>query len=284
MNRGHGRERILAGDKNKITFLSILSSARKKLKIRILAYCLMDNHYHLVIENSTGRMADFFKRLNGEYGTAYRRNHGGEGYVFQGRFKSTLIQDEGYLLMAISYVLGNPVRAGIVGDFLQYQWSSASLYFNSDSSGLIDNVFVEELYGDAEEMRDHVRGWEKRKVELPVIHTEFGPVLAQEDGIGVLKERFERRSGRESLERKRKDDDGFEPVARIYQEFCERNGIKPDRIDFGSRYGQQLRRQLLVQLKDLGGLKYREIIKLPEFSTLKMNALGSLYRYEQQKK
>jgi putative transposase len=91
MNRGHGRERILSGDKDKTIFLNILSMASKRLKIRVLAYCLMDNHYHLVIKNSSGRMADFFKLLNGEYGTDYRRRHGGAGYVFQGRFSHTMV-------------------------------------------------------------------------------------------------------------------------------------------------------------------------------------------------
>jgi putative transposase len=112
VNRGHGRERILANDADKKVFLDILTEASKRLKIRVLAYCLMDSHYHLVIENSSGRMADFFKLLNGDYGTYYRKRHGGNGYIFQGRYKSTLIQDDGYLMMAISYVLANPVRAG----------------------------------------------------------------------------------------------------------------------------------------------------------------------------
>ena len=59
---GHGRERILAGDKDKTFFPSILGSASKRLRIRVLAYYLMDSHYHLVIENSSGRMADFFSK------------------------------------------------------------------------------------------------------------------------------------------------------------------------------------------------------------------------------
>jgi hypothetical protein len=82
------------------------------------------------------------------------------------------------------------------------------------------------------------------------------------------------------LERKRKDDFGFEPVAKIYQEFCSEYKVDLDKVDFTQRDGQELRRQLLLHLKDRGGLKYREIAKLPEFSGVKMNALGSLYRYE----
>lgn len=280
MNRGHGRVRIFASAEDKAIFLNMLGMASKRLKIRILAYCLMDNHYHLIIENSSGRMADFFKLLNGEYGIDYRRRHGGNGYVFQGRFTSTLIQDEGYLLMAISYVLGNPERARLVRDFTEYPWSSAAAYFKKDDSDLIDRVFVEELYETAKKLHEHVRIWQERKSELPIIHTELGPVLADETGIGVLQERFERRSGQESLERKRKDDFGFEPIAKIYQEFCSMHEVDLDQIDFDTRFGQKMRRALLLQLKDRGGLKYREIARLPEFAGVEMNSLGALYRYE----
>lgn len=283
MNRGHGRERIFAGEKDKTVFLNMLGMASKRLKIHILTYCLMDNHYHLVIENSSGRMADFFKLLNGEYGIYYRRRHGGSGYVFQGRFKSTLIQDEGYLLMAISYVLGNPVRARLAEDFLDYQWSSAGEYFKSDPLGRVDHAFVEALYGTRATLYEQVRSWQGRKSELPVIHTELGPVLADEAGVGVLQERFERRSGQESLERKRKDDFGFEPIAKIYQEFCALHEVDLDQVDFDTRHGQKMRRALLLQLKDRGGLKYREIARLPEFAGVEMNSLGALYRYEKSK-
>ncbi len=284
VNRGHGRDRILAGDEDKKVFQNILAEASKRLKIRILAYCLMGSHYHLVIENSSGRMADFFKLLNGEYGTYYRQRHGGNGYVFQGRYKSTLIQDDGYLIMAISYVLANPVRARLVEDFLEYPWSSAGEYFKSDPPGRVDHAFVEALVGARATLYEHVRGWQARKSELPIIHTELGPLLADAEGVGPLEEKFERRSGEESMERKRKNDFGFEPIERIYQEFCKMHKVDLERIDFDSRPGQKVRRQLLLQLKDRGGLKYREIARLPEFSALRMNALGSLYRYEKMKK
>lgn len=284
VNRGHGRERILAGDEDKKVFLKILAEAGKRLKIRVLAYCLMDNHYHLVIENSSGRMADFFKLLNGEYGTYYRKRHGGNGYVFQGRYKSTVIQDDGYLVMAISYVLANPVRALLANDFLKYPWSSATNYFMPDAPAWLERSYVEELYGTAKKMQEHVRAWQGKKAKLPLLHTELGSLLADEDGAGAVQEKFERRTGQDSQERKRKDDFGFEPVEKIYQEFCARYKVDLDKVDFNQRRGQQLRRQLLVLLKDYGGLKYREIARLHEFSGVKMNALGALYRYEKIKK
>ncbi|MFW9879836.1 MAG: transposase [Candidatus Thorarchaeota archaeon] len=76
MNRGINCEKIFSGDKNKIQFLDYLEGFSKKLKIRILFYCLMDNHYHLVLENSSGKMSDFFRHLNGQYGMYYRKMKG----------------------------------------------------------------------------------------------------------------------------------------------------------------------------------------------------------------
>lgn len=280
LNRGHGRERILGDDKDKQAFLGVMAEAQKRLKMRVLAYCLMNSHYHLVLENSSGRMADFFKLLNGEYGIYYRKRHGGNGYVFQGRYKSTLIQDDDYLIMAISYVLANPVKAGLVHDFVAYPWSSARAYYGKEPDRYVDYAFVEGLYGPKKALSEHVRAWQGRKAELPVIHTKMGDLLADENGIGLLAEKFDRRSGKESLERKRKDDFGFEPVEKIYQEIARMYKVDWERLGFDTREGQKVRRILLRSLKDLGGLKYREIARLPEFAGVKMNSLGSMYRHE----
>jgi REP element-mobilizing transposase RayT len=111
----------------------------KNLKIKILAYCIMANHYHLILENSSGRMSDFFRQLNGNYGMIYRKLYGEHGYVFQGRYKSTLIQADAYLRIAIRYALLNPVRAGLVTKFDNYIWSSANEYFSEMSSDLVDS-------------------------------------------------------------------------------------------------------------------------------------------------
>lgn len=73
MSRGYNGNDIFAGNKSKGHFLDLLEGTAKKLKIRLFAYCIMDNHYHLVLENSNGRMSDFFGQLNGLYGMYYRK-------------------------------------------------------------------------------------------------------------------------------------------------------------------------------------------------------------------
>ena len=130
MNRGDDGNDIFAGNKKKSQFLDYLEGASSQMKIRIFAYCSIDNHYHLVLENSSGRMSDFLKLLNGQYGMYYRKMYGGKGYVFQSRFKSTIIEDDGYLIKSIEYLLQNPVRAGIVSFAENYIWSSIHYYFS----------------------------------------------------------------------------------------------------------------------------------------------------------
>jgi putative transposase len=71
MNRGHDGTDIFCGNKNKNQFIDYLAESSTKLKIKIFAYCVMDTHYHLVLENSNGKMSEFMKRLNGHYGSYY---------------------------------------------------------------------------------------------------------------------------------------------------------------------------------------------------------------------
>ena len=92
MNRGYDGNDIFAGNQNKSQFLDYLEGASNRMKIRLFAYCVMDNHYYLVLENSSGMMSDFLKLLNGLYGMYYRKMYGGKGYVFQSRFKSNIRQ------------------------------------------------------------------------------------------------------------------------------------------------------------------------------------------------
>jgi putative transposase len=144
MNRGYDGNDIFAGSRHKSHFLDYLEESSKRMKIRIFAYCIIDNHYHLVLENSSGRMSDFCKLLNGQngqYGMYYRKMEGGKGkgYVFQSRFKSTIIEDDGYLIKSIEYLLQNPVRAGIVYGAENYTWSSikaSSIIFQNKSRKL----------------------------------------------------------------------------------------------------------------------------------------------------
>ncbi len=276
MNRGYDGKTIFSKSKEKKVFLELLAEISEFCKIRILAYCLMSNHYHLVLENSSGRMSDFFKQLNGQFGTFYRKENGGRGYVFQDRFKSMLIQDDAYLLMVIAYVLNNPMRARLVENFSDYEWSSGNLYFSDKSTNIVDTGFVEELFGNKVNLESFIMSMNLK--ELPIMKTDVGNIIGGEDFVGEALEKFNRRSGKESLERKRIDDKYYEPVEKVFFEFEKKHHMKTDKIDTKNHIGKKLRAELLVNLKDRAGLRYSEIIKIDVFSDVKLNSLGMMYQ------
>jgi len=275
MNRGINGEAIFKADKHKTVFLDILADKVDKFRMRLFAYCIMDNHYHLVLENASGRMSDFMRNLNTQFAFYFRKQTGGKGYVFQNRFVSTIIQDDAYLKQAIVYVLQNPVQAGIVDNFRKYPWSSVKANFQKAKLKWLDGKFVQELFGSQNNLAGAIQlaGSEK----LTLLKTRLGPVLGDESFVEKALERYERRLEPDGMKKKRRDDFYFEPVAKVIQEFERDKGIKIDDINIGKLHGKQLRTELLVLLHDLTGLKYREIIEIPIFSDLHYLSMSRLY-------
>jgi REP element-mobilizing transposase RayT len=274
MNRGYEGRKIFLDERDKAVFLEILSRAQKATRIRLLAYCIMGNHYHVVLQNTTGHMPMFFRQLNGRYAAHFRRRHGGRGYVFQERYKSMLIQDDGYLKVAIAYVLGNPVRAHLAEAFDRHSGSSGILYFNGAETNTVDVGFVEDLFGS----RTALQGLVDRANELPVIQSELGPIIGSEEFSVRAAWKAERRSGRESLERRRSPDKYFDPLEKIIGEFEKKHGVETGQLDMTTHAGKKLRAELLVHLKDRSGMTYRAIVKLEPFADLEMSGLGTLYQ------
>ena len=88
------------------------------------AYCLMDNHYHIVIETPDGNLSKGMRQLNGVYTQTFNRRHRRVGHVFQGRYKAIIVEKESHLLELCRYVVLNPVRAGTVKHPREWKWSS----------------------------------------------------------------------------------------------------------------------------------------------------------------
>jgi REP element-mobilizing transposase RayT len=274
MNRGINGEAILAGEKQKTAFLNLLADKVAKYRMRLFAYAIMDTHYHLVLENASGRMSDFFRNLNTHYAFYYRKHKGGKGYVFQSRFVSTIIQDNAYLKQAIIYVLRNPVQAGIVDSYRKYPWSSAAAYFAKENPAWLAADFVQGLFGNLHNLSEAVRAG--RGGELPVLKTRLGPVLGDEAFAEMALERYERRLRPDAVKKKRRDDFGYDPVTKVIQEFERAKGMKIEDIEVGNWQGKRMRTELLARLHDLAGLKFREIIELPIFSDLQYPSMSEM--------
>ena len=122
--RGKAREDIYRDDINRQQFLMLLQNTIKRYDWYCHAYCLMGNHYHLLIEANTPTLSKGMKLLNGTYTQYFNRQHRRVGYVFQGRFKAILIQKDSHLLELARYIVLNPVRAQMVHSAQEWRWSS----------------------------------------------------------------------------------------------------------------------------------------------------------------
>jgi REP element-mobilizing transposase RayT len=122
--RGNCRNAIFIDDADRHRFLSILSNTAERYNWVCHAYSLMDNHYHLLIETPDPTLSIGMRQLNGVYTQFFNRNHNQVGHVFQGRFKSIIVEKNTHLLELCRYIVLNPIRAGIVNAPEQWQWSS----------------------------------------------------------------------------------------------------------------------------------------------------------------
>jgi REP element-mobilizing transposase RayT len=123
-SRGDGREDIYLNDTDRILFQAVLADVCERFNWVCHAYCLMSNHYHLLIETPDGNLSRGMRQLNGVYTQAFNREHGRVGHVFQGRYKSILVEKDSYLLELARYIVLNPVRAGMVRSAKDWPWSS----------------------------------------------------------------------------------------------------------------------------------------------------------------
>ena len=123
-SRGDRREDIYLNDADRQRWLDLLGEVCVRHNWLCHAYCLMDNHFHIVIETVDGNLSAGMRQLNGVYTQWHNRTHGRVGHVFQGRFKAIIVQRESYLLELARYVVLNPVRAGMCAAPEQWPWSS----------------------------------------------------------------------------------------------------------------------------------------------------------------
>lgn len=122
--RGDRQEAIFDDDRDRQVFLKILSEVVAQFDWRCHAYCLMTNHYHLMIETAAANLAKGMRQLNGLYTQWSNRRHQRSGHLFQGRYKAILVDWDGYFLELGRYVVLNPVRASVVKHPKDWGWSS----------------------------------------------------------------------------------------------------------------------------------------------------------------
>lgn len=123
-SRGNARQSIFIDDEDRGRFLDVLSMVVERFHWLCHAYCLMENHYHLLIETPDGNLSKGMRELNGLYTQRFNQRYRRVGHLFQGRYKAILVEKDSHLLSLCRYVVLNPERAGLIKRPEQWRWSS----------------------------------------------------------------------------------------------------------------------------------------------------------------
>lgn len=158
LDRGNNRQVVFREEQDFVYFLKLLKRYKKELRFKLYHLCLMPNHIHLVIEPTiAGSLPKIMMRLTLAYSSYFNKKYGGVGHVWQGRYKSSLIDKDEYFIWCGLYVELNPVRAGLVARPQDWRWSSYNFYAFGKAVPLIEEIIDVGPYylelGDSSEER-----------------------------------------------------------------------------------------------------------------------------------
>lgn len=142
MSRGNEKKEIFQQAADNELFLILLKDCSERFDFLVHAYCLMPNHFHLLIETRDANLSDAMKRLLGVYTMRYNRKHKRSGHLFQGRYKALLVDKDNYFLQLSRYIHLNPLKAGLVKDPQDYPYSSFRHFLNEKSPSFLHREFT----------------------------------------------------------------------------------------------------------------------------------------------
>jgi REP element-mobilizing transposase RayT len=196
INRGNHREKIFKNSRDHEKFIQYLEKAAERFALIIHTYCLMSNHYHLLVETPEPNLSMTMQWLNVSYATYFNRRHNRSGHLFQGRFGAILIEADAYLHHLSRYIHLNPVRAGIVNTPEQYRWSSYPAIVGEQippkflkTSGLLSN-FGKNKEEARKSYREFVEGVDINTLKDPSKKLAGGFILGDTDFVNWVKETF----------------------------------------------------------------------------------------------
>ena len=196
INRGNNQEKIFKNDRDKEKFLQYLEKAAERFSIIFHSYCLMDNHYHLLVQTPEANLSHAMQWINVSYATYFNRKRDRHGHLFQGRFKAILIDADEYLKHLSRYIHLNPVRAKMVSSPAEYLWSSYGAFIGQqntpqflETNWLLTN-FAKNKKQARRSYQDFVEKVDAKSLENPGDQVSEGFLLGDGNFIKWVKETF----------------------------------------------------------------------------------------------
>ncbi|NOZ25656.1 MAG: transposase [Nitrospirae bacterium] len=143
LNRGNGRQRVFHRSRDYRTFVELMMDAKARYSVKVFAFCLMPDHFHMILMPTKAEdLSKWMQWLMTSHVRRYHRDNGTSGHVWQGRYKSFVVQSGEHLLTGLKYVEANPVRAGLVKSAKEWLWSSHRSVIGDGMRMLLDRAPV----------------------------------------------------------------------------------------------------------------------------------------------
>ena len=265
ISRGERRENIFFDDRDRFKFLEKLGETAQKFNLKIHGYVLMDNHFHLLMETPDANLSTAMHHINTSYSNWFKSKHQIIGSVFQGRYKSILVEKDLYLLILSVYIHLNPVRAEIVEKPEEYKWSSFRIYMGGEKT--ISWIFTEDILkmflGSREEYKEFVyhhmnKDNEIKQKDIRGKHSILGRKEFREKIMKQFKSGFKKYDIREKPDLKHLNrltaDDVKTIILKIFQIKEEELLIKTKNNKYRKLFLYGLRKYTQLSLREIGDL------------------------------
>jgi putative transposase len=258
--RGNRREPIFYYNDDRKVFLDKINETLLKYSFVCFAYCLMDNHYHLFLKTIHPNISDGMHYLNTSYTSWFKARHKVVGVLFQGRYKSLIVDENRYGVHLSAYIHLNPYRAGIVEDIREYQWSSYPDYVGGAISPveLDTGLILGQFDNDQETARRKYKSYviENRTMESPLKESYKGIALGGSEFLQSIKERIEGMGTKREVP-ETKDVRAY-TTEEIIQKVMDEFSIGREEI-FNKKRGNFFRNMTLSLLKQFTSMSLKEI-------------------------
>ena len=196
MNRGRRGDLIFKDKGDYYAFVGLLKDCTEMWNIRVVAYCLMGTHYHILLQTPDANLSRCMRHINGVYTQYFNRSHGLDGHLFRGRYKSLLVDSDAYLLELLRYIHRNPMEAGMVDRLESYEWSSHKGYLSRAKkwNWLHKDYVLKMFSNEANEALKRYRAFVNKEIPEEINRIlgsrKWPSVIGKEGFINWVKENF----------------------------------------------------------------------------------------------
>jgi putative transposase len=277
-SRGDDRKRIYVVPKDYEKFLEYVQQAKERYHFYLYAYCLMPNHFHLLLETRLPNISKIMQYINSSYTTYYNIRHHRCGHLFQGRFKSLVVDRDNYFLEVSRYIHLNPVRAGIVKEPMAYNWSSLNAYLGNKHKYIDNDQARQYIRMDRHQYRNFVLdGVDKAPDLMSKVYAGF--LLGTDSFIKNQLKDLEKQITNEDITHKKELKDDQMRAKEIVQAVVDHYRTTLDKLKASTTRPMRVKQVMIYILRSYTGLTNRGIGDLMGMSYSAVSKAGSTIKH-----